>query len=123
MARHMRLHACIVTQVLMSADFYQTLTRDDVSLVPSGVASVQADGVTDGEGVKHELDVIVWATGTQSTVESKQPMVVVHSLSTLSLCIVCCFWWQASSYTRRGCRSAHHPSEAQWHAWPESRLS
>lgn len=49
--------------MLLSDDFYESLMRDNVELVASGVQSVQVDGVTDSQGRHHPLDVIVWATG------------------------------------------------------------
>jgi 4-hydroxyacetophenone monooxygenase len=45
----------------------RTLQRDDVHLVTSGVQEVTADGVVDGDGVKHPADVIVYATGFQAS--------------------------------------------------------
>ena len=40
-----------------------TLKRPNVTLVRSGVARLEPDGVVDSAGTKHAADVVVWATG------------------------------------------------------------
>ncbi len=40
-----------------------TLRRPNVELVRCGVGRIEADGVVDGEGVRHPADVLVYATG------------------------------------------------------------
>jgi 4-hydroxyacetophenone monooxygenase len=40
-----------------------TLKRPNVTLVRSGVTRLEPNGVVDADGVKHEADVVVWATG------------------------------------------------------------
>lgn len=40
-----------------------TLKRPNVTLVRSGVARLEPDGVVDADGTKHVADVVVWATG------------------------------------------------------------
>lgn len=39
------------------------IQRDDVTLVGSGIRRITATGIEDGDGVHHEVDVIVYATG------------------------------------------------------------
>lgn len=43
--------------------FYETLLRDNVTLVPHAVASISPSGVVDVEDELHEVDVVVLATG------------------------------------------------------------
>lgn len=50
-------------RVLLSDDYYPALQRPTVTLVPSAIASVDATGVTAADGSRHEVDVIVLATG------------------------------------------------------------
>jgi cation diffusion facilitator CzcD-associated flavoprotein CzcO len=50
-------------RILMSNDWYPALTRDDVTVVPRAVASVEHDAVVDTAGVRHEADAIVFGTG------------------------------------------------------------
>jgi cation diffusion facilitator CzcD-associated flavoprotein CzcO len=50
---------------ILSKDFYPSLLRDDVDLVPFAVQSVTATGVVDVRGVEHPADVLVLATGFQ----------------------------------------------------------
>ena len=46
-----------------NGSWLQTLTRDHVTLVRSGVSHLEPDGVVDSEGTKHPADVVVWSTG------------------------------------------------------------
>lgn len=55
--------ACGTGQVLLSDSFYQSLSRDNVTLVASGVTGVTEKGLVDEQGREHEVDVIIWATG------------------------------------------------------------
>ena len=50
-------------RVLVSNDYYPALTQPNVSLVTTGVTEVRPSGVVDGDGVEHEVDVIVYGTG------------------------------------------------------------
>ena len=46
-----------------NGSWLKALCKPNVALVRAGVDHVEADGVVDSDGVKHEADVIVWATG------------------------------------------------------------
>ena len=50
-------------RVLMSNDYYPALTRDNVEVVASGLRAVDQRGVVGGDGVRREVDAIVFATG------------------------------------------------------------
>ncbi len=50
---------------VLTKDFYPSLLRDDVELVPHAVASVTRTGVVDVRGIEHPADVMVMATGFQ----------------------------------------------------------
>jgi cation diffusion facilitator CzcD-associated flavoprotein CzcO len=50
-------------RTVVSSDFYPSLLRDDVRLVPRAVVSCSERGLVDSEGDEHEADVIVLATG------------------------------------------------------------
>ena len=50
---------------ILSKDFYPSLLRENVALVPHAVQSVTATGVVDVRGVEHPADVLVMATGFQ----------------------------------------------------------
>lgn len=54
----------------------QTLTRDDVELVRTGIDHVEADAVVTVDGTRHECDVIVCATGFRAS-EVLFPMEIV----------------------------------------------
>jgi cation diffusion facilitator CzcD-associated flavoprotein CzcO len=49
-----------------SSDFYPAMNRPNVELVPRAVSSVTPRGLVDEDGVEHEVDVIVMATGFQT---------------------------------------------------------
>jgi len=46
-----------------NGSWLSTLKRPNVELVRVGVSRLEADGVVDSNGVKHQADVVVWATG------------------------------------------------------------
>lgn len=50
-------------RVLQSNTYYPTFLRDNVELNTDGVAKIVPDGVIDGNGVKHEADIVIWGTG------------------------------------------------------------
>lgn len=52
---------------ILTKDFYPTLLRKNVKLVPRAVKSVTPGGVIDAEGVEHPVDVLVMATGFKPT--------------------------------------------------------
>jgi cation diffusion facilitator CzcD-associated flavoprotein CzcO len=55
------------TRYLFADTFYPALTRPNVTLETSGIASIDATGIRTSEGVHHDLDVIVYATGFETT--------------------------------------------------------
>ena len=50
-------------RILISDNFYESLTRDDVSLVTATIQQITPRGVMTVDGVEHEADVLVYATG------------------------------------------------------------
>lgn len=50
-------------RMLMDNGWYRMLRKDHVDLVTTGVASVEVDGPVDGDGERHEADVMILATG------------------------------------------------------------
>lgn len=54
-------------RTVLSDDYYETLKRSNVELVPNGAADLTADGLVDEAGVEHPLDVIVYATGFEAS--------------------------------------------------------
>ncbi|WP_344540240.1 flavin-containing monooxygenase [Actinomadura fulvescens] len=54
-------------RVLISNDYYPTLTRPNVDLITDPIARVTPTGVTTENGTEHEADVIVYATGFLTT--------------------------------------------------------
>jgi 4-hydroxyacetophenone monooxygenase len=54
-------------RMLRDNNWYKTLCRKNVELVDAGVRAVTPGGVVDGAGREHPADVIVWATGFETT--------------------------------------------------------
>lgn len=50
-----------------SSMYYETLLRENVSVVPHAVDRVHSRGVTTGDGTHHEIDVLVLATGFRAS--------------------------------------------------------
>lgn len=53
-------------RILLDNGWFDTLRRDNVSLVTEYVTEVTPTGLIDGAGSHHEVDVIVWATGFEA---------------------------------------------------------
>jgi cation diffusion facilitator CzcD-associated flavoprotein CzcO len=52
-------------RILISNDYYPALARDNVEVIGGGVQRVTPTGVVDGDGVEHDVDVIIYGTGFQ----------------------------------------------------------
>ena len=50
-------------RVLMSNDWYKTLTRPNVEVVDTGISEVRAHSVVDKQGVERPVDAIIFGTG------------------------------------------------------------
>lgn len=50
-------------RLIFSPDFYEAIQRPNASLVTAGIERIEAGGVRTADGVLHELDVLVLATG------------------------------------------------------------
>lgn len=50
-------------RILVSDDFYNTLSEDHVHLIPQGVKGMTKDGVVSADGTLHTADILVFATG------------------------------------------------------------
>lgn len=54
-------------RILITDDFYPTMRRDNVSLITEGIDKIDATGLTTQDGAHHDLDVLVFATGFETT--------------------------------------------------------
>ncbi len=54
-------------RILISNDWYPTMTRDNVELITSGIAEVRDHSVVDQEGNVREVDAIIYGTGFYAT--------------------------------------------------------
>jgi cation diffusion facilitator CzcD-associated flavoprotein CzcO len=70
-------------RVLISNDFYPAFNRDNVALVTEDIEWVDSSGIRTSDGIHHELDVLVAATGFYVT---DNPMAEkVHGLGSVTL--------------------------------------
>lgn len=54
-------------RILIADDYYPALTRPNVSLVTDGIRKIDATGVQTADGKHHDFDVLVYATGFETT--------------------------------------------------------
>ncbi|MGB7283755.1 MAG: NAD(P)/FAD-dependent oxidoreductase [Candidatus Acidiferrum sp.] len=54
-------------RVLVSDDFYPTLTRENVELVTEGIAEVREHSIVTTDGVERPIDVLIFGTGFRAT--------------------------------------------------------
>ncbi|WP_377190730.1 flavin-containing monooxygenase [Ruegeria meonggei] len=54
-------------RILSSNDWCSTLARDNVTVVPNGVASIDGDQITASDGSQRQVDVLIWGTGFHVT--------------------------------------------------------
>jgi len=54
-------------RVLVASDFYPAMMRENVSLVTDGIARIHPQGLETNEGAIHPLDVLVFATGFETS--------------------------------------------------------
>jgi cation diffusion facilitator CzcD-associated flavoprotein CzcO len=50
-------------RILISDDYLSTFERDNVRLITDGITEIRPGGIVTDDGVEHELDAIVYATG------------------------------------------------------------
>lgn len=53
-------------RLIVDNGWYETLAREDVTLVPYGIDRVTATGIVSADGEHHDLDVLILATGFES---------------------------------------------------------
>jgi cation diffusion facilitator CzcD-associated flavoprotein CzcO len=54
-------------RILLSDDWYTTLTRDNVTVTDSSIMRVTAGGIVTADGVEHPADIVICCTGFKST--------------------------------------------------------
>lgn len=54
-------------RILSSNDWYPTLARDNVEVIPHGVARIEADTLVAADGTRVHADVLIWGTGFHVT--------------------------------------------------------
>ncbi len=59
-------HAPLCKRLVWSPDYYEAIQRPGASLVTEGIERIEPGGIRTADGVLHELDLIVFATGFQA---------------------------------------------------------
>jgi cation diffusion facilitator CzcD-associated flavoprotein CzcO len=54
-------------RILITDEFYPAMMRDNVSLVTEGISEIKPKGVVTADGEHHEFDVLIYATGFETT--------------------------------------------------------
>lgn len=54
-------------RILSSNDWYPALARDNVEVIPHGVASIDGDRITAVDGSETQADILIWGTGFHVT--------------------------------------------------------
>ncbi len=62
-------------RILLTSDWYRTLTRDNVAVVSDAIAEINAAGVKTADGRQRDVDAIIYGTGFEAT-EFLTPMQV-----------------------------------------------
>ncbi|GAB3391259.1 flavin-containing monooxygenase [Azotobacter armeniacus] len=60
-------HKAMCKRLILCSEFYPAISRDNASLVTEGIERIEAKGVRTKDGVLHELDVLVLATGFKAS--------------------------------------------------------
>ncbi|MFI6900466.1 flavin-containing monooxygenase [Nonomuraea sp. NPDC050394] len=63
-------------RILLSSDYYPTLTRPNVSLITDGITEIRDRSIVDATGAEHEADVIVYGTGFKVTDSLQEQRIV-----------------------------------------------
>ncbi|WP_171123639.1 MULTISPECIES: NAD(P)/FAD-dependent oxidoreductase [unclassified Ruegeria] len=54
-------------RILSSNDWYSALARDNVTVVPQGVAAIEGDQIIASDGTRTKADILIWGTGFNVT--------------------------------------------------------
>ena len=81
-----------------SNEYLPTFNREDVSLVTDTIECVTPEGVRTADGVLHELDVLILATGFKTMERGNAPSFEVQGLSGVELGE----WWHEHRYQAYG---------------------
>ena len=69
----------------ISHGYLESFNRPDVSLVTDGIERICEQGIVTEDGVTHELDIIILATGFKTQVKGNNPSYEVHGLNNTEL--------------------------------------
>jgi len=91
-------------RILISDNFYTSLTRDNVSLITTGIECITPRGVRTTDGKEHEADVLVYATGFDTQGHHTDQRVIGPNGKSLSEA------WAKAPIAYEGCMVAGFPN-------------
>ena len=91
-------------RILISDNFYTSLTRDNVALITEGIECITPSGVRTVDGVEHEADVLVYATGFDTQGHHTDQRVIGPNGKSLSEA------WADAPIAYEGCMVAGFPN-------------
>lgn len=91
-------------RLVLSDDYYPAMTQPNVRLVASGVVRVERDAIVTADGARHEVDVLVHATGFRVTDPVLAPAIVGRAGRSLADA------WQGSPQAYMGTTVAGFPN-------------
>jgi cation diffusion facilitator CzcD-associated flavoprotein CzcO len=91
-------------RILISDNFYTSLTRDNVALITAGIERITPRGVKTIDGVEHEADVLVYATGFDTQGHHTDQRVIGPNGKSLSEA------WANAPIAYEGCMVAGFPN-------------
>lgn len=69
----------------ISHGYLESFNRDNVTLVTEGIDKITENGIVTKDGICHELDAIILATGFKTQVKGNNPSYEVHGLNNIEL--------------------------------------
>jgi cation diffusion facilitator CzcD-associated flavoprotein CzcO len=63
-------------RVLLSSDFYPVFNQQQVELITSGIAEIEADAIVDTAGQRREIDTLILATGFHATAPVPKGLII-----------------------------------------------
>ncbi len=91
-------------RLLLSDDYYPAMTRPNVTLVTHGAVRVEPDAIVTADGARHEVDVLIHATGFRVTDPILAPAIVGRAGRSLADV------WQGSPQAYMGTTVAGFPN-------------
>jgi len=91
-------------RILISDEYLSSFARDNVALITQPICEISAHGIVTGDGVEHELDAIIFATGFDVAITT--PRIPIRGLAGVSLAQA----WRDGAQAYKGVSVAGFPN-------------